>query len=198
MSMLDYSEITVRKYIVYESEPYEVMENHIFRMQQRKPQNKTKIKNLLTGRISDITFHAADKVEEAEINTREAKFLYNSKNEWWFVDPEVASKRFKISEELLGIKTKFLLPNSIYALQVYIAPGADEADGVIFDIRLPATVDLEVVEAPPGIKGDTARGGGKQIVLKGGLVVTAPLFVNVGDMVKVNTDTGEYRERLTK
>ncbi len=198
MSMLDYSEITVRKYIVYEGEPYEVMENHIFRMQQRKPQNKTKIKNLLTGRISDITFHAADKVEEAEIAGREAKFLYSSKGEWWFVDPEVASKRFKISEELLGIKAKFLQPNEIYDLQVYIAPDTDEDDGVIFDIRLPATVDLEVMEAPPGIKGDTARGGGKQIVLKGGLVVTAPLFVNVGDTVKVNSDTGEYRERVSK
>lgn len=196
--MLDYSEITVRKYIVYENEPYEVLENHIFRMQQRKPQNKTKIKNLLTGRISDVTFHAADKVEEAEINTRKAKFLYNSKSEWWFCDPTNPGKRFKISEELLGIKTKFLIANSIYDLQVYIAPGADEADAVIFDIKLPATVDLEVVEAPPGIKGDTARGGGKQVTLKGGLVVTAPLFVNVGDVVKVNTDTGEYRERLTK
>ncbi len=198
MSLLEYNEIVVRKYIVYEGEPYEVLENHIFRMQQRKPQNKTKIKNLLTGRISDVTFHAADKVAEAEIDTREAKFLYNSKGEWWFCDPTNPAKRFKISEELLGVKSKFLIANSIYDLQVFIDPEKDENDGVIFDIKLPATVDLEVVEAPPGIKGDTARGGGKQVTLKGGLVVTAPLFVNVGDVVKVNTDTGEYRERLTK
>ncbi len=198
MSLLEYNEIVVRKYIVYEGEPYEVLENHIFRMQQRKPQNKTKIKNLLTGRISDVTFHAADKVAEAEIDTREAKFLYNSKGEWWFCDPANPAKRFKISEELLGVKSKFLIANSIYDLQVFIDPEKDENDGVIFDIKLPATVDLEVVEAPPGIKGDTARGGGKQVTLKGGLVVTAPLFVNVGDVVKVNTDTGEYRERLTK
>jgi elongation factor P len=190
MSLIEYNEITVRKYILIEGEPYEVLENHIFRMQQRKPQNKTKIKNLLTGRIADMTFHAADKVEEAEIDSKEVKYLYTTKGEFWFCEANDPSKRFKITEEILGVKAKFLKPNSVYDAEVF--------DEKIFGVKLDATVDLKVTEAPPGIKGDTARGGGKQVVVETGAVITAPLFVNVGDTIRINTETGEYRERVTK
>ncbi len=188
MSLLDYSEITARKYILVDGEPHEVLENHIFRMQQRKPQNKTKIKNLLSGRIADMTFHQSDKVEEAEIETKEAKYLYTSRDEYWFVEPNDASKRFKIPEEILGVKAKFMKPNSIYDVMVF--------DNKIFGIKLDATVDLKVVEAPPGVRGDTARGGGKLVKVETGVMVTAPLFVNEGDTIRINTETGEYRERV--
>jgi len=188
MSLLEYSEITARKYIIYEKEPYEVLENHIFRMQQRKPQNKTKIKNLITGRIADVTFHAADKVEEAEIDSKEVKYLYSTKGEFWFCDAEDPSKRFKISEEILGVKAKFLKPNSVYDAILF--------DEKIFGVKLDATVDLKVVEAPPGVKGDTARGGNKLVKVETGAMVTTPLFVNEGDTIRINTETGEYRERV--
>ena len=188
MSLLDYSEITARKYIIVDKEPYEVLENHIFRMQQRKPQNKTKIKNLLSGRIADMTFHQADKVEEAEIETKEVKYLYQSRGEWWFSEANDPSKRFKITEDILGIKAKFMKPNSIYDVMVF--------DEKIFGIKLDTTVDLKVVEAPPGVRGDTARGGGKPVKVETGAMITVPLFVNEGDIVKINTETGEYRERV--
>ncbi len=190
MSLIEYNEITARKYIIVNGEPYEVLENHIFRMQQRKPQNKTKIKNLLTGRIADMTFHASDKVEEAEIDSREAKFLYVNKGEWWFCEAEDPSKRFKISEDILGVKSKFLKPNTIYDTAVF--------DDKVFGIKLDATVDLRVIEAPPGVKGDTARGGNKLVKVETGAMITAPLFVNEGDVIRINTETGEYRERVTK
>ena len=198
--MLEYNEITVRKYIVVDGAPYEVVENHIARTQQRKPQNQTKVKNLLTGRMSNMTFHAADKVAEAEIDTREAKYLYTAKGEFWFCDPTNPAKRFKIPAEVLGAKAQFLKANTVYDTMVFVNSDDEDAeDGsseVIFGVRLDPTVDLKVVEAPPGIKGDTARGGGKQVVVEGGAVVTAPLFVNVGDVIRVNTETGEYRERV--
>lgn len=188
MSLLEYNEIVVRKYILVDGDPYEVMENDIFRMQQRKPQNKTKIKNLLTGRIADMTFHQSDKVEEAEIDTKEVKYLYSSRGEWWFSEANDPSKRFKISEEILGVKTKFLKPNSIYDALVF--------EEKIFDIKLDATVDLKVIEAPPGVKGDTARGGNKLVKVETGAMITTPLFVNEGDVIRINTETGEYRERV--
>ncbi|MDE2116926.1 MAG: hypothetical protein KGI79_03565 [Patescibacteria group bacterium] len=190
MSLLEYNEVTSRKYIIYEGEPYEVVENHIFRMQQRKPQNKTKIKNLLNGRVVEATFHVSDKVEEAEIDISEAKFLYTNRGEYWFCDPKDPSKRFEIPETVLGVQAKFLKPNTVYPVKSF--------EDRIFGVKLEPTVDLRVVEAPPGIKGDSARTGGKVIVLEGGYSVTAPLFVNEGDIVRINTETGEYRERVTK
>jgi elongation factor P len=188
MSMLEYNEITVRKYIIHEGEPYEVMENHVARTQQRKPQNKTRIKNLLNGRMVDVSYHAADKVEEAEIDDKEAKFLYTSKGEFWFCDPTDPSKRFKISEDVLGVKAKFLKPNTVYDTMVF--------EEKIFGVKLPATVDLKVTEAPPGVKGDTARGGNKLVTVETGAQITTPLFVNEGDIIRINTETGEYRERV--
>ncbi len=196
MALLEYNEIVTRKFIVFEGEPYEVIENNIFRMQQRKPQNKTKIKNLLNGRVVEATFHASDKVEEAEIATDEAKFLYTNKGEFWFCDVDNPSKRFKIPEEVLGVQAKFLKPNTVYGTKAFIDPENEDGEGVIFGIKLAPTVDLKVVEAPPGIKGDTARGGNKQVVVEGGAVISAPLFVNEGDTIRINTETGEYRERV--
>ncbi|HEY4500518.1 MAG TPA: elongation factor P [Candidatus Paceibacterota bacterium] len=188
MSLLDYSEITARKYILVNGEPYEVLENDIFRMQQRKPQNKTKIKNLLTGHIADMTFHQADKVEEAEIDIKEVKYLYQSRGDWWFSEANDPSKRFKITEDILGVKSEFLKPNSIYDAMVF--------DKKIFGVKLDATVDLKVLEAPPGVRGDTARGGNKLVKVETGAMVTVPLFVNEGDVIRINTETGEYRERV--
>jgi len=190
MALLEYNEIVARKYIIYEGAPYEVMENHVARAQQRKPQNKTRIKNLLTGRISDVTFHAADKVEEADIDSKEVKYLYTTKGEFWFSEADDPSKRFKISEEILGVKAKFLKANSIYDATVF--------DDEIFGVKLDATVDLKVVEAPPGVKGDTARGGNKLVKVDTGAMITTPLFVNEGDIIRINTETGEYKERVNK
>lgn len=188
MAMLEYNEITVRKYIIHEGEPYEVVENHVARTQQRKPQNKTRIKNLLNGRMVDVSYHAADKVEEAEIDDKEAKYLYTTKGEFWFCEPNDPSKRFKISEDILGVKARFLKPNSIYDTMVF--------EEKIFGVKLDATVDLKVTEAPPGVKGDTARGGNKLVTVETGAQVTTPLFVNEGDVIRINTETGEYRERV--
>ncbi len=188
MAMLEYNEITVKKHIVIDGVPYEVIENHIARTQQRKPQNQTKVRNLLTGRLSNMTFHASDKVEEAEILTKEVKYLYNSRGAWWFCEANDPSKRFQIPEEVLGMQAKFLKANTIYDAKLF--------DDKVFGIKLDPTVDLKVIEAPPGVKGDTARGGNKNVVVEGGAVVSAPLFVNEGDVIRINTETGEYRERV--
>ena len=185
--MLDYNEITVRKYIILEGEPYEVIDNHIFRMQQRKPQNKTKLRNLITGSVKEITFHQAEKVEEAEIDKKNVKYLYTNKGEWWFCEENNPAKRFQLAETLLGNAGKFLKPNTIVEALMF-------GDRVI-GIKAPAKVELKVTEAPPAVKGDTAKGGNKVITLETGAKVSAPLFVSEGDIVRINTETGEYIER---
>ncbi len=185
--MLNYNEVTSKKMIVYEGAPYEVLDAHIFRMQQRKPVNQTKLKNLITGKVTEITFHQQDKLEEADLQKREVKYLYNSRGEWWFCEANDPAKRFKIESAMFGEGGKFLKPNSLVELLVF----NEQTIGV----KLPIKVDLKVVEAPPAVKGDTAKGGSKQVKLETGAMVNAPLFINEGEVIRINTESGEYVER---
>lgn len=193
--MLEYNEITIRKYIVIEGQPYEVIDNHIFRMQQRKPQNKTKLRNLITGSVKDMTFHASDKVEEADMDTKEVKFLYSNKGENWFCDKDNLANRFKLSAELLGDGMKFLKPNSL--VDALLFNGDDSDEGKIIGVKLPIKVELKVTEAHPAVKGDTAKGGNKQVVLETGATLNVPMFINEGDILRINTETGDYVERVS-
>jgi elongation factor P len=188
--MLNYNEILPKKYIVVDNEPYEVVEAHIARTQQRKPQNQTKIKNLLSGKVIPATFHASDKVPEADIETREVKYLYTSKNESWFCDPEKQADRFALKVELLEGKEGFLKANSIVTAVIF--------DEKIIGVRLPIKVDLLVKEAAPAVRGNTATGASKQVVLETGATVLVPLFINEGDVLRINTESGEYTERVGK
>lgn len=185
--MLNYNEVTSKKMIVYEGAPYEVLDAHIFRMQQRKPVNQTKLKNLITGKVTEITFHQQDKLEEADLQKREVKYLYNSRGEWWFCEANDPAKRFKIESAMLGEGGKFLKPNSLVELLVF----NEQTIGV----KLPIKVDLKVVEAPPAVKGDTAKGGSKLVKLETGAMINAPLFINEGEVIRINTESGEYVER---
>lgn len=186
--MLEYNEITLRKRIIINGEPYEVLDAHVFRMQQRKPQNKTKLKSLLNGRVVEMTFHASDKAEEAELVDKDIKFIYNNRGEWWFCDPNNQADRFKLEADFLGNQAKFLKPNMLIKAKLF--------DEKIIGIELPIKVEYKVTEAPPAVKGDTAKGGTKIITLENGTTINAPLFVNEGDVVRVNTETGDYVERV--
>jgi elongation factor P len=115
MSMLEYNEIVERKYIVLDGQPYEVVSSHVFRKQQRKPVNATKLKNLITGKVTEYSFHVSEKVAEAEIDSREIKYLYanKGKGEYWFCLPTDPSQRFSFTEEEIGTQIKFIKPNTV-------------------------------------------------------------------------------------
>lgn len=185
--MLSYNEILPKRYIVYEGAPYEVLDARIFRMQQRKPVNQTKLKNLFTGKVTEVTFHQADKVDEADISSREIKYLYTNRRQFWFCEASDPAKRFSLSENTVGTGGRFLKSNSSIEVLAW--------NERMIGLKLPIKVDLKVTEAPPAVKGDTAKGGGKIITLETGATVTAPMFVNEGDVVRINTETGEYVER---
>lgn len=190
--MLEYSEIKERKIIIYENEPCEVQESHVARTQQRKPQNQVKLKSLLSGRTWNTTFHASDKAEEADISKKNVKFLYTNKGEYWFCDAEDPSDRFQLSEETIGSATKFLKENEL--VEALVWDNGDEEK--IINIKLPIKMEFVIKEAPPSIKGNTASGGGKIATLENGVKITVPFFLNAGDTVRVNTETGEYVERV--
>lgn len=193
--MLEYSEITERKYIVFENEPYEVIASHVFRKQQRKPVNATKMRNMLTGRIVEHSFHVSDKAEEADITKKEVKYLYTSKGEFWFCDATNPSNRFELPEVMIGTAAKFLKTNTIVDAMMWDDGKTDE--GKIIGLKLPIKMDLKVTEAHPATKGNTAQGASKMVVLETGAEIQVPMFIKEGDMIRVNTDNGEYTDRVS-
>lgn len=190
MAILSYNEITQRKIIEYNGDPYEVLSSHVFRMQQRKPVNQTKLRHLRSGKVTEISFHQSETVPEAEIGHINANYLYTNRGESWFAEEGNAKNRFSFPEAAVGEKVKWLKTNSPVEVMTYKEKPAT--------VEIPIKMELKVTEAPPAVKGDTATGGDKRVVMESGATVTTPLFINEGDVIRINTDTGEYVERVEK
>ena len=185
--MLSYNEIKRGKIIEYNGEPYKVMFNNVAKKNRNKPTNQTKLKSLISGKNIEVVFHASDRVQEVSIEKRDLKYLYQKRDEVWFSDPENPKDRFSIDFEMVENELKYLKPNDIVRGLYY----NDEFIG----LEIPIKIELKVKTAPPAVKGNTATGATKKIVLENGLEIQAPLFVDENDVVVVNTETGEYVER---
>jgi len=185
--MLSYNEISPKKTIIIDGEPYEVISSQTVKKQRQKPTNQTKLRNLLTGSVTERAFRQSDKVKEAEIEKREIKYIYNNREEFWFSDPDNPKDRFPLKESIIGERAKFLKQDTLVEAKFF--------NENIIGVVLPIKVDLVVTEAPPATKGNTAQSGNKQVVLETGATVTTPLFIEVGDSIRINTETGEYVER---
>lgn len=188
--MLSYTNLQKGMAIILDGEPYEVQGVNFLRKQQRKPVVQAKVKNLSTGKTLDKTFRQTDFFEEAKIKHREAIFIYSHREKFWFSEKGNPKNRFSLLKDAVGAKAKFLKEN----LPVVIYEFKDKP----INIQLPIKADYKVKEAPPGIKGDTAQGGTKEVILENGLAAQVPLFIEAGDIVRINTQTGEYSERVKK
>jgi len=191
--MLAYNEVLPKKLVLVDGEPYEVISAWVFRKQQRKPVNQTKLRNLKTGSTTEQTFHVSDKVEEAEVETRPAVYIYNrssrtGNNEWWFHETDDKSKRFSIDDEQIGNARQFLTENTEVTMLWF--------EGQPIQVRIPIKMELKVKEAPPNVRGNTAQGGNKVVTLETGATLNVPMFIEAGNIVRVNTETGEYVERV--
>ena len=191
--MLQYNEIREKKIIIYNGEPCEVVESHVARTQQRKPQNQVRLKSLISGKTIAATFHVSESAEEADMAKRDVTFLYHNRDEYWFCDPQDKSNRFKLDVNLIGGTVKFLKQNGNVIALVW---ENDEEEGKIIKLSLPIKMEFRVKEAPPAVRGDTSKGGLKVITLENGATLNAPMFINEGDTIRVNTETGEYAERV--
>src|SRR3989344_7889395 len=152
--MLDYNDIKPKKFIVFEGEPFEVMEARVFRKQQRKPVNATKLKNLITGGVREHSFAVSDKVDEAEIEEKEITYLYNNKGrpptvgqEYWFCEANDKAKRFKLEPDKVQDKIVYVKPNSNVSLQTF----QDRFVG----LKIPIKMELKVKDAAPAVRGNT-------------------------------------------
>lgn len=148
---------------------------------------RSKLKNLRSGSTTERTFRAGEKVPRAIIERKEMEYLYGSGEEYIFMDTE-SYEQISLSRETLGDNLKYLKENMQLNILLF--------KGEILGLELPNSVELKVVETEPGFKGDTAAGGSKPAKLETGLVVQVPFFINEGDVLRIDTRTGAYLERV--
>ena len=171
------------------------MEGNVYRIvefQHVKPGKgsafvRTKIKNVITGSVLEKTFNPSEKFPAAEIEKKEMQFLYEDSGLYYFMD-NATYEQIPINKEQLGDSLKFLKENMDVKLLAY--------KGNVFSIELPISVELKVIYTEPGFSGNTATTSGKPAKLENGYEVTVPMFVNIGDTVRVDTRTGDYMERV--
>jgi elongation factor P len=187
ITMLTANDLRKGSRILINGDPYEVIEARPLKMAQRRVVWQTKAKNLLNGNFFSQNFQQSDTFEEVEITKVDVKFLYSHHDRFFFVEKEDPSKRFDFGIEQLGNAAQFLKPGQFI-------------DGIVFaskviNIVLPIKVQLKITEAPPGVKGERAQAGTKQVTLETGAKVNVPLFIEEGDIIEINTETGEYVKR---
>jgi elongation factor P len=147
---------------------------------------RAKLKNVKTGAVVERTFNAGEKLPRARLDNRQMQYLYESDGMFCFMDNE-NYEQISMTEEQLGDAKQFLKENMNIGVLLF-----QEA---VIGIEIPNSVELKVIETDPGIRGDTATGGKKPAKLETGYVVNVPLFINVGDVLRIDTRTGEYMER---
>jgi elongation factor P len=147
---------------------------------------RAKMRNMRNQSLIDHRFRSEDVVEKAMLDEREMQYLYRDGSDYYFMDTS-SYEQVHMSEESLGDSMQYLLPESTIRVEFF--------EGTPVGIELPQTVDLKVVETVPGIKGATASAQVKPATLETGLVINVPAFVNTGDVIRVNTESGEYLAR---
>jgi len=188
--MLSINDLKSGTYFIIDGQPFEILEEQHIKLHRRKAFLQTKIKNLVNGKIIERNFQQSDTFKKADISKQKVKYLYNHREEYWFSEKNDAGKRFKLNEDLLGSVTKFLKSNTVLEALAY--------DNKIINVSLPVKMNFKVTEAPPEIKGSTAVGGTKPVTIETGIKINVPFFINEGDVIKINTQTGKYVERVEK
>lgn len=186
--MLEHTDLRRGVRVIINGEPCEVLDYNFIFKGRGSSTVQVKLKNLLNGKLITKTVHSGEKFEEAEIEREKVKFLFIKGNEVNFCLSENPSQRYTLKKEVLGIKTNFLRANDI-------------VDGIFFDdklinIQLPIKMQFKVISAPPGIKGGRETAGTKPIVIETDYELQAPLFIKEGDIIEINTETGEYVRRV--
>ncbi len=184
--MLGITEIKTGKKIIWNGEPYIVLEYQHSKIGRGGAVMRTKMRNLISGASIDYSFQGADKIDEAEISKSHAQYLYQEGDECFFMDTENYDQ-FSLSRSVLGDSVNYLVDGTEVSILNW--------NGRPINVEIPVKVTLTVTDAPPGLKGDTASGGDKVVTLETGLQVTTPLFIKVGDRLTINTEKGTYVSR---
>ena len=204
--MLTINDLKNKMTVLIDGTPYQILEVKHLHMGRGGSSLQTKIKNLLTAQVFSRNFKPADNFREADIKKRELVYLYTHRGEFLFAPrpPEAAgtpaegpgatkakpSDRFSLSSHTLGTARRWLTSNTVVTAMFL--------GEKLLNIAVPIKMDLEVTESPPGLQGDTVSAATKTVTLETGAKIQTPLFINAGDTIRVNTESGEYVERVTK
>ncbi|MFA5131690.1 MAG: elongation factor P [Patescibacteria group bacterium] len=184
--MLNFNEIKTGRVIKLNAEPYIIIKTDHHKMGRGGAVLKVKCRNLINGSIQERTYQGAEKAEEAETETKKANFMYKDKDQAYFMD-NASYEQFNLPVEEIGESSLFLKDGT-------------DVDVLYFEnkpvsISLPIKMEFKVVSAPPGVKGNSAGNVNKQVEIETGAKINVPMFINEGDIIRINTDTGEYQER---
>lgn len=186
--MLDMNDIRVGTLVKIDNEPYICLWSDFMRTAQRKPVRRTKLKNLISGNILEQTFKHGDKIEEADVARSKASFLYADGETVHFMDNE-SFEQVALPKDMLGEGSHFLKEGVEYSLVNF--------EGKPITIELPKKIELKITDTSDAVRGDTAQGSVmKDATLETGYTVKVPMFVKQGETIRINTDTGEYVERV--
>lgn len=188
--MLSINDLEPGSLIIIEGAPFQILEVAHQHIGRGGSSIQTKIRHLKTGQVLSRNFKPADTFPEADVEKKPLKFLYHHRDDFKFIEPTKPQNRMPVTKETLGDAVKWLKPNM-------------ELTGIFFNgelmsFILPIKMDFEVAEAPPGLQGDRSSAGSKIVTLETGATVQVPLFINTGDIIRINTTTGEYAERVKK
>jgi elongation factor P len=184
--MLTLSDIRKGKIIVLEGEPYAIVSAEFLRKQQRRPVVRSVLKHLMTGQTKEHSFQQSDKVPEADVEQKPHQFLYADGDAYAFMDQQTY-EQIDMQREDVGDAAQYLLEGQDVTIMFF--------EGKPVAVDLPIKITRAVIEAPPGVRGDTSTNVTKDVVIEGGVKVKAPLFIKEGDSIKVDTRSGEYVER---
>ena len=184
--MLNFNEIKTGKVVKINGEPYVITRTDHHKMGRGGAVLKTRCRNLISGNVLERTFQGVEKAEEAETETKKANFLYKDAHEAYFMDNE-SFEQFNLALEEIGEKAEFLKDNTEVSVLYF--------ENKPVSIDLPIKMEFKVVSAPPSVKGNSAGNVNKQVEIETGATISVPLFINEGDIIRINTDTGEYAER---
>lgn len=175
--------------ILLDGDPYSIVDNQEVKPGKGQAFNRVKIRNLKTGRVIDKTFKSNEKVDAADVIDTEMQYLYNDGEFYHFMDPE-SFEQFEASETAVGDSAKWLKEEDICMVTLW--------NGAPLTVDPPNFVELTITETDPGVRGDTSGGGSKPATLETGAVVNVPLFVPEGEVIKIDTRSGEYVSRVKK
>ena len=169
--------------------PFRVEEYSQQKMQQRAPTYTIKLRNILTGQLIERKYSGYGmELRAAQVQNRDSTFLYEDAGAYYFMDSETYDQ-YELTSDVLGDSVRFLVEQAPVEVVIF--------QGRPVSVELPVTVDLEVADTPPAHKGDTQSGGNKPAMTSTGVVVTVPIFINIGDIIRVDTRTGAYVTRVT-